>query len=81
MGRGSITVIVNVGRGSVAVIVNVGRGRAAVRMSDPQSREPKFKSSCCRFKALAIVFIPRCHSSLSCINEYLAADRGGYLNE
>ena len=26
-------------------------------------------------------FIPRCHSSLSCINEYLATDRGGYWNE
>ena len=46
-----------------------------------QSREPRFKSSCCHFEALAISFIPRCLSSLSFINEYLATDRGGYLNE
>ena len=41
---------------------------------------PGFESSYSHFKALAILFIPHCHSSLSCINEYLATDRGGYLN-
>ena len=27
---------------------------------------------------LQFSFIPHCHSSLSCTNEYLATDRGGY---
>ena len=45
-----------------------------------QSRKPEFESSCGRFEALAISFIRRCSSSFSCINEYLATDRGGYLN-
>ena len=52
-----------------------------VRTSRSQSREPWFEISCCRFEALAISFIPRCHSSLSCINEYLASDIYGYRNE
>ena len=52
--------------------VFVGRGNLVVRMSGSQSRELRFKSSCCRFEALTILFIPLCHSSLSFINEYLA---------
>ena len=36
-------------------------------------------SSCCRFKPWAILLIPHCLSSLSCINEYLAIDSGGYI--
>ena len=38
-------------------------------------------SSSIAIRTLAILFIPRCHSSLSCINEYLATDRGIYVNE
>ena len=87
MGRGSIAVgrgSVAVGRGSVAVgrgSVAVGRGSVAVRTSGSQLREPEFKSSCCTFEALAILSIPHCHSSLGCINEYLATGRGVYLNK
>ena len=58
----------------------MGRGGVEVRTSDFQSREPGL-NPCCHFKVLAISSIPRCHSSLSCINEYLATDTGGYLNE
>ena len=32
---------------------------------DSQSRKPGFESSCCRFEAWAISFMPRCHSSLN----------------
>ena len=61
--------------------LTMGRGSTVVRTSGSQSREPGFESSCCRFEALAILFIPRCHSSLSCINEYLPTDRDGYQNK
>ena len=50
-------------------------GHVAVRMLGSQLGEPGFKSSCCHFEALIIFVIPRCHSSLSCMNEYLATDR------
>ena len=63
------------------VQINVGRSSIAVRMLGSQSRVARFESSCCCFVALAILFIPHCHSSLSCINEYLAIDRDGYRNE
>ena len=43
-----------------------------VRRPDSQSREPSFKSHCGRFEPLASLITPRCHNSLSCINEYLA---------
>ena len=55
----------------------MGHGGSVVRTQDSQSREPEFESSRCRFEAFAISFTPHCHSSLSCINEYLAVDRGG----
>ena len=54
----------------------MGGGGVAVRTSDSQSREPGFESSYRRFEALAVSFILRCLSSLSCINEYMATDRG-----
>ena len=60
---------------------NVGRGSIAVRTLGSQSREPGFEASCCCFETLAISFIPHRHSSFSCINEYLATNKGGYLNE
>ena len=39
---------------------------------DSQSRESRFKSHCGHFEPLASLITPRCHSSLNCINEYLA---------
>ena len=73
----------NCGGAGVAVTTSttVGGAGVAVTTSGTQSRQPGFESSCCRFEALAISFIPRCHGSLSCINGYLATDIGGYLNE
>ena len=53
----------------------MGHGSVVVTMLGSQSREPGFESSCRHFKALVILFIPRCHSSLSHIDEYLATDR------
>ena len=50
----------------------MGRDSIPVRRPDSQSREPGFKSHCGRFEPLASLITPRCHSSLSCINEYLA---------
>ena len=41
----------------------VGRGSVAFSTLGSQSREPGFEYSCCLFEALAISFIPRCHSS------------------
>ena len=58
-------------------LFNMGCDSVEVRMSGSQSRESGFESSCCSFEALAILFIPHCHSCLSCIND-LATDRGGY---
>ena len=49
-----------------------GHDSIPVRRPDSQSREPFFKSHCSRFEPLASLITPRCHSSLSCINEYLA---------
>ena len=50
----------------------VGRDSIPVRRPDSQSREHGFKCHCGRFEPLASLITPRCHSSLSCINEYLA---------
>ena len=57
----------------------VGRGSVAVE-SRALNRENVFESSCRRFGVLAILFTPRCHSSLSRINECLVIDRSGHLN-
>ena len=51
-----------------------------VRILDSQSRDSEFKSSWCCFEASAIFFAPHCHSSLSCINEYVTRDGSGYVN-
>ena len=45
------------------------------------NRENPGSNHYCHFEALAISFNPHCHSSLSHINEYLATDRGGHVNE
>ena len=52
--------------------ITMGRDDIPVRRPDSQSREPGFKSHCGRFEPLASLITPCCHSSLSCINEYLA---------
>ena len=48
------------------------------RASHPQLREPRFES-CAIVKVLAFIFTLHCSSSSSCMNEYLAINRGGYL--
>ena len=58
--------------GHDSIPVGWGRDSILVRRLDSQSREPCFKSHCSRFEPLASLITPRCHSSLSCINEYLA---------
>ena len=51
------------------------RGRA----SDSQLREPGFESCAAVLKPWARFFTLHCSSSLSCINEYLTIDSGGYV--
>ena len=53
------------------------RGRA----SDSRLRELGFESCAAVLKPWARFFILYCSSSLSCINEYLAIDSGGYVYE
>ena len=53
------------------------RGRA----SDSRLREPGFESCAPVLKPCASFFTLHCSSSLSCINEYLAIDSGGYVYE
>ena len=53
------------------------RGRA----SDSQLREPGFESCAAVLKPWASFFTLHCSSSLSCINEYLAINSGGYVYE
>ena len=48
------------------------------RASDSRPREPGFESYAV---ARQVFFILHCSSSLSCINEYLAIDTGGYVYE
>ena len=51
-------------------------------MPDSQSREPWFESSLCyRLEDWAFSFSPRCLSSISCINKYLAIDGGRNASE
>ena len=50
-----------------------------VKFLDCQSGEPGIESSAAILN-LAISFTPNCHSSLNCINEYVAIDSGGYIN-
>ena len=51
------------------------RGRA----SDSQLREPGFESCAAVLKPWGSFITLHCSSSLSCINEYLAIDSGGYV--
>ena len=51
------------------------------RASDSRLREPGFESCAAVLKPWTSVFTLHCSSSLSCINEYLAKDNGGYMYE
>ena len=51
------------------------------RASDSRLREPGFETCAAVLKPWVSVFTLHCSSSLSCINEYLAIDRGGYVYE
>ena len=51
------------------------------RASDSRLREPGFESCAAVFKTLGTFFTLHCSSYLSCINEYLAIDSGGYVYE
>ena len=53
------------------------RGRA----SDSRLREPGFEYCAAVLKPWASFITLRCSSSISCINEYLAIDSGGYVYE
>ena len=53
------------------------RGRAP----DSRLREPGFESCAAVLKPWASFFTLHCSNSLSCINEYLAIDIGGYVYE
>ena len=53
-------------------VLFVGRDGVPVRRPDSQSREPSFKSHCGHFEPLASLITPHYHSSVSCVNEYLA---------
>ena len=57
------------------VAMHAGHGGIPARRPDSQSREPGFKlfqNLPKVFEPLASLITPRCHSSLSSINEYLA---------
>ena len=49
------------------------------RTPDSRLREPGFESCAVVLKPWARFFTLHCSSSLSCINEYLAIDSGGYV--
>ena len=49
--------------------------------SHSRLRGPGFESCAAVLKPWASLFTTHCSSSLSCINEYLAIDRGGYVYE
>ena len=53
------------------------RGRAL----DSRLRDPGFESGAAVLKPWASLFTLHCSSLLSCINEYLAIDSGGYVYE
>jgi len=53
------------------------RGRAL----DSRLREPGFESCAAVLKPWASFFTLHCSSSLSCLNEYLAIDNGGFMYE
>ena len=61
--------------------VQVARNILGGSVSDPRLREPGFESCAAVLKPWASFFTLRCSSSLSCINEYMTIDSGGYVYE
>ena len=53
-------------------------GSVARTLNFPTKRT-RVRNPCCWVKPWASLFILHCSSSLSCLNEYLAVDNGGYL--
>ena len=51
------------------------------RALDSRLKEPGFKSCAAVLKPWASLFTLHCSSSISCLNEYLVIDRGGYVYE
>ena len=51
------------------------------RASDSRLREPGFESCAAVLIPRASIVTVHCTSSLSCINEYMAIDSGGYVYE
>ena len=51
------------------------------RVSDYRLREPGFEACAAVLKLWASVFTLHCSSSLSCTNECVAIDSGGYMYE
>ena len=49
--------------------------------SDSRLQEPRFESCTAVLQSWGSFFTLHCSSSLSCINEYLAIDSGGYVYE
>ena len=57
------------------------RGSRVVECWTRNRDNPRSNALCCSFEVGAFSFFPRCPSSLSCINESLAMDGGGNVNE
>ena len=55
------------------------RNSSGVELRTLGLRDPRFKSCAAVLKPWASVFTIHCSSSLSCINQYLAIDSGGYV--
>ena len=73
-GRGGVAA----GRGGVAAgRCGVAAGRCSV--VERLNRENPGSNPLAVVSKFDHFFHPTCHSSLNCINEYLAADRGGYI--
>ena len=56
-------------------------GSSAVECRTRTRESPGSNPLCYRFEVWAFSFSPRCPSSISCINEYLAIDSGGNVSE
>ena len=59
----------------------VERGSSAIECRAHNRESPGSNLLCYRFRDWAFSFSPRCPSSLSCINEYLAIENGGHTSD
>ena len=55
------------------------RSGAATRASDSQLREPRFESYAAMSNLEQVFSLYTAPTSLSCVNDYLTVDSGGYL--